>query len=260
MVNVFEKMSLKGKVALVTGGYRGIGAGLAESMAQAGADVVTMARTANAGDDLMKEIADKYGVRTKYLQGDVTNLDDCQRVADTVVEEFGKIDVLCNNAGVCRNVEAEDMSWEDDWYYVININLNGVFNMSQAVGRKMIAAGNGGAIINTGSMSGFIVNVPQPQCSYNAAKAGVHLLTKSLAVEWQRFGIRVNAICPGYIDTPLLIPGMSSPNGKIWLDSTPMGRLGQPFELGGLAIWLASEAGGFATGGCYIVDGGYTLI
>ena len=259
MDNVFEKMSLKGKAALVTGGYRGIGAGLAEAMAQAGADVATCARTAHAGDGFMEELAGKYGVRTMYLQGDMAVMEDCERIADTVEKEFGKIDVLCNNAGVAINVPAEDMTW-DEWYYVININLNSVFRMCQAVGRKMIAAGNGGSIINTGSISGFIVNVPQPQCSYNAAKAGVHLLTKSLAVEWQKYGIRVNAICPGYIDTPLLAPGLASPNGKIWLDMTPVGRLGQPYELGGLAIWLASEAGGFATGGCYIVDGGYTLI
>lgn len=259
MENVVEMMKLNGKVALVTGGYRGIGAGLAEAMAQAGADVAMQARTPNAGDDFAKELSEKYGIKAKYYASDVTSPEDCARVVADIVADFGKIDILCNNAGVCVNVPAEDMTF-DEWYKCININLNGVFLMSQAVGRHMIKAGIKGSIINTSSMSADIVNIPQPQCGYNASKAGVSHLTKSLAVEWVKYGIRVNAICPGYIDTPLLIPGMSSPNGKVWLDNTPMGRIGKPYELGGLAIWLASDASTFTTGGLFTVDGAYSCI
>ena len=181
-----------------------------------------------------------------------------EKAVAEVVERFGKLDIFVNNAGICRNIKAEEMTLEE-WQEVIDINLTGVFIGSQVAGKRMIEQG-GGSIINIASMSGSIVNVPQPQCSYNASKAGVIHLTKSLASEWAKYNIRVNAISPGYMKTGMTEKTLETDMAKDWwLRLTPMGRPGLPCELGGAVVYLASDASSFMTGADLIIDGGYTV-
>ena len=174
-----------------------------------------------------------------------------------VAGTYGKLDACFNNAGICLNVPAEEMTFEQ-WNKVININLNGVFLCATAAGRVMLKQGYG-SIINTASMSGHIVNVPQPQCAYNASKAGVSMLTKSLAIEWAKKGVRVNCISPGYFGTELtLISEALKPLIEQWNAMAPMGRLGRPEELQSIVVYLAGDTSSFTTGSDIIVDGAFT--
>lgn len=257
MSNIIDTFRLAGKVALITGGNRGIGKAISFALAEAGATIVIMARDEPTSIKTISEIQG-LGNEGAFYKGDVTISDDVSKVVDQVVQKFGKIDILVNNAGIVRNVKAEEMDWSD-WYDVINTNLNGVFLMSQQVGKQMIKQGKG-SIINISSMSANIVNWPQPQCSYNAAKAAVSHLTKSLAMEWAVHNIRVNAIAPGYISTELTKSALTTDWGKIWIDLTPQKRVGTPEELGGLAVYLASEASSYVTGSIIVIDGGYSII
>ncbi|HZK55279.1 MAG TPA: glucose 1-dehydrogenase [Desulfosporosinus sp.] len=257
MSNIIDTFRLAGKVALITGGNRGIGRAISFALAEAGASIVIMARDEVTSLSTISEIQ-KLGNEGTFFKGDVTISDDVNKVVDQVVRKFGKIDVLVNNAGIVRNVKAEEMTWSD-WFDVINTNLNGVFLMSQQVGKQMIKQKKG-SIINISSMSANIVNWPQPQSSYNASKAAVSHLTKSLAMEWATHNIRVNAIAPGYISTELTEHALTTDWGKIWVDLTPQKRVGSPEELGGLAVYLASEASSYVTGSVIVIDGGYSII
>ena len=178
-------------------------------------------------------------------------------MVDQVVEQLGGLDFCHANAGICINAPADEMTYQQ-WLKVISVNLNSVFLTDTIAGRYMLAHG-GGSIINTASMSGHIVNVPQPQCGYNASKAGVMQLTKSLAVEWAKKGVRVNSISPGYIGTELVL---AAPHLKALIDQwnamAPMGRLGQPEELMGIVTYLASDAASFTTGSDFVIDGAFT--
>ncbi|WP_054936370.1 SDR family oxidoreductase [Moorella stamsii] len=257
MRNIIQALRLDGKVALVTGGNRGIGKAIARALGQAGACVAIMDLEHENGMGTVDELAGE-GISAYFVQGDVTSPEDVKAAVAEVLHRSGKVDVLVNNAGICRNVAAEEMAWSD-WYDVINVNLNGVFLMAQAVGREMIKR-RCGSIINISSMSGYIVNHPQPQCSYNASKAAVNHLTKSLAYEWAKYNVRVNAIAPGYIATNITAPNLNNEWGRTWVELTPMKRIGAPEELGGIAVYLASDASSFTTGAVFVVDGGYTLI
>lgn len=254
-MNIKEKFMLNGKKAFVTGGARGIGKSVSIALAQAGADIAIVDRDIDEAEKTVRELA-TYGVNTIAVQTDVTNPDDVNKMIDTILNAFGTIDIAYNNAGICINESAQDMSF-DSWKKVIDINLTGVFLTAQAAGRVMIKNGKG-SIINTASMSGHIVNYPQPQCAYNASKAGVIMLTKSLAVEWAPYNVRVNCISPGYIATEMTkratkwIPG--------WVESTPVRRMGNPEELQGAIIYLASDASTFTTGTDIVVDGAFTCI
>lgn len=169
------------------------------------------------------------------------------------------MDIAFCNAGICMNIPAEEMTLEQ-WNKVMNINLTGTFLTCQAAGKVMIAQG-GGSIINTASMSGHIVNVPQPQCSYNASKAAVIQLTKSLAVEWALKNVRVNSISPGYIGTELTLNSPTlKPLIEQWNAMAPLKRMGKPDELQGIAVYLASDASSFTTGSDFVVDGAFTCI
>jgi len=258
-MGTLEKFSLKGYCSVVTGAAIGLGRAMSLALAEAGSNIVIADINLENAEKTAEEIRQK-GVQAIAVKCDVTNADDCKHAAEEAVNAFGRIDVLINNAGICQHVNAEDMKYED-WLRVMNINLNGVFLMSQAVGRIMIKQQKG-SIINISSMSGMIVNQPQGQCSYNASKAGVIGLTKSLAAEWVKHNIRVNTIAPGYMMTELLqvlIDNGDQKMIKAWWDATPMGRPGKPDELGGIAVYLASEASSFATGSVFTIDGGYTV-
>ena len=251
---------VNGKVAIVTGGAMGLGKAMAESLAQAGADIVIADIKLDLAQETAKAIADNEGVKTTALKVDVTNPEDVSKMVDDVVNEYGKVDILVNNAGMTINEKAEDVSYEN-WLKVINLNLNGVFLVAQAVGRQMIKQGYG-SIINTSSMSGLIANKPQEQASYNASKAGVIMLTKSLAMEWSKYGIKVNTIAPVYMKTALTEPMFNTGCEMIdyWMEATPMGRPGEPEELGGIVVYLASDASSFAQGSVFTIDGGYTAL
>lgn len=256
MRNIMKDFRLDNKIAIITGGNRGIGKALSCALAQAGAKVAIV--DINIKKDFIEKELQDAGAEYIFIKADVTDPKQCLDAVTTVVNTWGKVDILVNNAGACHNKPAEEIT-TDEWLKIVNLNLNSVFYMSQAAGREMIKAKDG-VIVNTSSMSAQVVNYPQPQCSYNATKAGVSQLTKSLAYEWAQHNIRVNAIAPGYIETELTKLGMDTEWGKIWEDLTPMKRVGQPEELGGLIVYLASPASSYMTGSIVTIDGGYTVI
>lgn len=207
------------------------------------------------GIEAVKNLSALYNVKAASYKVDVRDEDSVKEVLDSVVKEFGSIDILINSAGIADLVHAEEYPPEK-FKRVIDINLNGSFIIAQACARHMISQGKGGSMIFIASMSGSIVNWPQPQCAYNASKAGVKHLVKSLAVEWAIYGIRCNSISPGYMDTPL--NRAYTDLFEEWCSRTPQGRLGQPDELCGACIWLASDASTFCTGSDIVIDGGYS--
>lgn len=250
--------SLHGKVAVITGAARGIGRAVAERLAIAGAHVVIADRDTAEAEKVSAAIAASAG-KASFVALDVTDRDQIAAVVDVLYARHGKIDILINNAGIVRNAHAADME-ADDWTAVIDINLGGVFHCSQAFGRRMIAD-RCGSIVNISSICGEVAVHPQPQVSYNAAKAGVNLLTKSLAVEWAKLGVRVNAVAPGYVATELTLKGRSNEAWfSTWMNMTPMGRLGEPREIANAVLFLAADASSYITGTVLTVDGGYTAM
>lgn len=256
-MGIIEKMRLDGKAIYVTGGASGIGKAASYAFAEAGADVAIVDVNLEGAEKVAKEIAEATGSHTIAIQCDVTKKDQVEAMVAKVVETYGKLDACYNNAGICINADAETMSYEQ-WSKVIDVNLNGVYLCATAAGRQMLKQGYG-SIINTASMSGHIVNVPQPQCAYNASKAGVIMLTKSLAVEWAKKGVRVNCISPGYIGTELIMNADHlKPLIKQWNAIAPMGRLGKPEELQSILVYLAGDTSSFTTGSDFVVDGAFT--
>ena len=248
-----EKLRLDGKKIFVTGGAQGIGKSVATAFAEAGADLALVDLNIDLARETAKEIGDATGRKVIAIRADVTDQDQVNAMIDTFLETFGKLDAAFCNAGIGVNVPAEDMTLEQ-WKRVIDVNLTGVFITAQAAGRVMLKQGYG-SIINTASMSAHIVNVPQPQCGYNASKAGVVQLTKSFAVEWADRGVRVNSISPGYIATELT---RTQPMIGDWLKLSPMHRLGSVDELQAACVYLASDASSFTTGADIRMDGAYT--
>ncbi len=254
--------SLAGKVVLITGGNRGIGKGIALAMAQSGADVAIMCRNENSAKETLQEL-EAYGGKYRFYSGDVTSQQDAKAVVDQVVEEYGRLDILVNSAGIANPYDP--MSEDEDlsgWYKVLDVDLNGTFLMCHYAGLKMKEQ-NYGRIINITSNSSRIVNIPQKSCSYNAAKAGGDRLTKCLAYEWAGYGIRVNAIAPGYTESELVTGVKDEGETMGWVDywkkQTPTGRFNQPIEIGAVAVFLASEAAEQITGAVITIDGGYML-
>ncbi len=258
-MGILEKMRLDDKKIFVTGGARGIGLSLALAVAQAGADVAVVDMDLDEAKKAAQHIANETGRRTLAIKADITNPIEVDGMITEILEQFGRIDVAFCNAGICINSPAEEMTLEQ-WKKVIDVNLTGVFLTSQAAGKVMIAQG-GGSIINTASMSAHIVNVPQPQCAYNASKAGVVQLTKSLAVEWAMKKVRVNSISPGYIGTDLVLNSTTlRPLIAEWEKMSPLKRLGRPEELQAIAVYLAGDASEFTTGSDFVIDGAFTCI
>ena len=256
-MGIIERMRLDGKKGFVTGGARGIGRCTATGFAEAGADVAIVDLDYETAVKTAAEIAEATGSKVIAIKCDVTNEADVQRMVDEVVEKLGGLDFCHANAGICINAPADEMTYQQ-WLKNMDVNINSVFLTDTIAGKYMLAHG-GGSIINTASMSGHIVNVPQPQCAYNASKAAVIQLTKSLAVEWAKRGVRVNSISPGYIGTELVL---AAPHLRALIDQwnaiAPMGRLGNPEELESICVYLAGDTSTFTTGSDFIVDGAFT--
>ena len=253
-----EKLKLDGRIAVVTGAGQGIGAACARALGEAGATVIVADMMADRVAASVAELG-AAGVAAMGETVNVTKSAEVDEMAKRVHAVHGRVDILVNNAGVARSdVRAEDTS-DEHWRFHMDVNLDGLFWCCRAFGRLMLAQG-GGAIVNIGSMSGFIVNKPQPQSFYNASKAAVHHLTRSLAAEWGARGVRVNAVAPTYIETPLTQFGITeNPEMyKVWLEMTPMGRVGQPDEIASIVHFLASDAASLMTGAIVAADGGYT--
>jgi NAD(P)-dependent dehydrogenase (short-subunit alcohol dehydrogenase family) len=252
-----QKYDLKGRSAVVTGGGRAIGLACVEALAEAGAKVIIADYDAKIAAEGQAEMKAK-GFEVDVVKMDVTTSGEVTAVADDLAGKHHGIDILVNNAGIARSDTPAETVTDEHWLNVIDVNLNGVFWCCRAFGRHMLAK-ESGSIVNVGSMSGFIVNKPQPQSYYNASKAAVHHLTKSLAAEWANRGVRVNAVAPTYIDTPLNRFGIENPEMyKHWIGGTPMGRMGRIDEIGSVALFLASDAASLLTGSIVLADGGYS--
>jgi NAD(P)-dependent dehydrogenase (short-subunit alcohol dehydrogenase family) len=254
-MNVLDTFRLEGRKALVTGGNRGLGLAFATALAQAGADVAIAARDADRNRLAVAEAA-AHGLKLTAVTADITDDAEVRRMTAETVAALGGLDILVNNAGTCFHND----SWhatDEEWSQVFDLNVRALWKCSLAAGSVMKDNG-GGAIVNIGSISGIIVNRPQWQHAYNASKAAVHHLTKSLAAEWAGSGIRVNAVAPGYVKTEMA-PVDRPELRRYWIEDAPQQRYAMPAEIAPAVVFLASAAAAFITGSVLVADGGYTV-
>jgi NAD(P)-dependent dehydrogenase (short-subunit alcohol dehydrogenase family) len=252
--DTIKQFSLEGKVAIVTGASRGIGEAMAFALAGAGADLVLVGRDQSTLDEVSQRLQDKTGRKIFSVAGDVGQVEFIEKLVPFAQREMGQIDILVNNAGINKRIPAMEIS-EDDWDAVIDVNLKGAFFMSRECA-KVMAPRRQGKIITTLSLTSFM-GLPTV-VPYSAAKGGMNQLTKLMAVEWADHNIQVNGIAPGYINTALTQPVREDERNAWVLNRTPAGRWGEPIELGGALIFLASNASNFVTGQILYVDGGFT--
>ncbi|MCC6893145.1 MAG: glucose 1-dehydrogenase [Anaerolineae bacterium] len=254
MTNLFD---LTGRTALVTGAGRGIGREIARTLAAAGADIAIAELDPATAEDAANEIRG-LGRKAFAVACNVKDSASVNNAVEAVLREMGKIDILVNNAGVALWKSAEENT-DEEWLNVIDINLNGTYWFCRAVAKHMLERGSG-SIVNIASMSGSIVNKPQPQAAYNVSKAGVIMLTKSLAAEWANRGVRVNSVSPGYIATEMTRKAVTTYTewAAVWTSMTPSGKMGDPGDVAHAVWYLASDAAKYAMGTDLIVDGGYT--
>jgi NAD(P)-dependent dehydrogenase (short-subunit alcohol dehydrogenase family) len=259
VMGISSIFDLTGKTGFVTGGSEGLGKAMASALAEAGANIVIASRDYTRLENASREIR-RFGTDVKTIQGDLSTPAGAESVARKALEEAGRIDILINNVGGRTvSVPTEDLSLED-WQNMIDLNLTHCFICSKIIGREMVKRRKG-KIINNASMSGFIANKGVSGRTYETAKSAVVAFTKALAADWAPYGVNVNAIAPGYFLTePNRQWFIKKPElRKIVEESVPMGRMGQPEEIGGLAVYLASDASDYMTGSVIIIDGGYTL-
>ncbi|NWF54338.1 MAG: glucose 1-dehydrogenase [Syntrophaceae bacterium] len=255
-MNRLAMFDLTGKVAIVTGGYHRIGRGIAEGLAEAGANIVLCARNSQRCLEACEEI-EKMGVQTLGLRCDITQAGEISEMVRKTVEGMGRIDILVNNAGVGGSEKAILKMSEEDWDYTVNIDLKGAFLCTRAVVPEMIKQG-GGKIINVSSIGSLIAF--SNMSAYCASKGGMVQLTKVMALEFLRYNIQVNCLCPGYFYTPMNEKFFASEAGRRVIQrNIPMNRAGRVEELKGTAIYLASAATNFMTGSCLVIDGGQTI-
>jgi NAD(P)-dependent dehydrogenase (short-subunit alcohol dehydrogenase family) len=250
---ILDLFRVDGKVALVTGATRGIGLGIVRALGEAGAHVVMSSRVPKP------EVIDELrasGLKIDYLQADIEDEAAPAKLVADATALTGRLDILVNNAGVAQHGETHSFT-AANYRRLMNINVDSVFRACQAALVPMRQQ-KSGVILNIGSISGYISNIPQPQAAYNASKAAVHMLTKSLASDYAAEGIRANAIAPGYIDTDMTSGGLNDPEwGPIWRSMTPLPMVGTPQDIGTAALYLCSDASRYVTGEVLVIDGGY---
>jgi NAD(P)-dependent dehydrogenase (short-subunit alcohol dehydrogenase family) len=250
---------LDGRVAIVTGAGTGLGRGIAQALAEAGAHVAVLERDADSGQRAATELGD-LGVRAQAYHTDVANREQVDTAFDAVVRDFGRLDVVVNNAGISRVGPHTHEVTDEDWHDSIAVMQTGVFFGIRAAGRIMLEQGTGGSIINISSIRGFS---PNPgRMTYCAPKAAVIMMTHIAAGEWAGSGIRVNAIAPGVLRTPMWDADVArgAIDEQVYIDAVPAGRLGMPAEVGHLAVYLASDNAAYVNGSCITIDGALTSI
>ena len=250
--------SLAGKVAVITGGNRGLGFGIASAMAQSGADIAILCRNREKAAEALEQLR-QYGGKYLSFDCDVTDRPSVRAAVAAVWAEFGGVDILVNNAGVSCTKSLLEMDEElTDWYTVINTDLNGCVHMTYEVAKRMRDAGKGGSIVNITSNAGFMVNHGQPMSPYSSAKAAMNHFTRCMACELAPYDIRVNGIAPGFTNSELSVH--IPPDNLVRINRQAVaGRFGEPIEVGALAVFLASPAAAQITGTVQVIDGGYML-
>ena len=250
----FDKFKLNNKIALITGGAKGIGLSIAHALGEAGAKLVLIDRENSTGG--IEELS-KANYDITFFEGDLLDRSVPQKTIDFTLEKHGRVDILVNNAGVAQHGDTDEFN-DDMLDKIMDVNVDVVFRMCRSAIPPMKKQGEG-VILNIGSMSGIASNIPQPQVAYNASKAAVHMMTKSLASDYANQNIRVNAIAPGYIRTEMTnLPKENEHWYPTWNELTPMNRMAETHEVASAALFLCSPASSYVTGEVLVVDGGYT--
>lgn len=249
-----EQFRLDGKTALITGGNRGIGLAIAQIFVQAGASCMLTSRSETPG---LKALLEQEPDRVAWIGADVNDEDAPDRIVSATLERFGRLDILVNNAGVADNGNFHEFT-DAQLDFVMSTNLIAPFRIARAAVMPMLQQGSG-AVVNIGSISGYVANKPQLQVAYNSSKAAIHQMTRTMAFEYADKGIRVNALAPGYVVSDMTAGGIADAEwNHVWTKNTPMGRFAEPVEMANCALFLASDAASYVTGAILVADGGYT--